>query len=122
MHCSVSLYVALHHPLHQFLTALTEPELKSLTQDAWKDVASAYHRWATDSIVVHRKKRLSHDSASQVISSVHRLLKDRARAMGLPAHLLAPLSVAEDVNEVAAWIRGQATTPGYLSKQVSISG
>ena len=93
-----------------------------MTQEEWKEVAGTYHRWATDSIVIHRKTRLSHDSANQVISSVQRLLKDRARPMGIPAGFLAPLCVAEDVDAVSAWVKGQSNTRAYLSKQVFIRG
>ena len=43
-----------------------------------------------------------------------RFRKDRARAMGLPAYALAPLRVAEDIDAVSGWIKGLATTRGYL--------
>ena len=91
-----------------------------MTLDMWNQVALTYQHWATDPIVIHRKKRLSDESARQVIGSVFRLLKDRARATGLPSDMLAPLRVTEDVDGVFAWIRGQSTTRGYLSKQVCL--
>ena len=87
-------------------------------QDEWKRVAGAYFCWATDLIVAHRKKRLSSESAKQVISSVERFLKARAGSMDLPESTLAPLKLTEDIDEVAGWITEQSTTWGYLSKQV----
>ena len=98
----------------------TEQEVEGMTLDMWNKTALTYHHWATDPIVIHRKKRLSNESAKQVLGSVFRLLKERARATGLPSDMLAPLRVTEDIDGVSAWIRGQSTTRGYLSKQVCL--
>jgi hypothetical protein len=91
-----------------------------MTHDEWSQIALAYHRWATDAVVVRRKTRISDESAKQVLGSILRLLKYQAREMRLPPNMLAPLSVTEDIDTVSNWVRGQSTTRGYLSKQVCL--
>ena len=66
-------------------------------------------------VLVSARPRASLGNALSYVRHVlSRFRKDRARAMGLPAYALPPLQVAEDIDAVSGWIKGQTTTHGYL--------
>ena len=79
---------------------------------SWGPVAS----WPRSALVLaSARPRASLGNALSCVRHVlSRFRKDRARAMGLPAYGLAPLRVAEDIDAVSGWIKGQTTTRGHL--------